>query len=324
MDVSNKKIGNSSHSLRSHIITALLSMGAAGTIVWLASGMTLVTVLANSFNLGFYIGFMLLMSAASAVLTSPIILPGLLLAASGLLLGAAVVTLAFKLKNAFNTAPSQLNNGLNEEFNLEDKPDLQKNHEDLNDHSNNLRNSNASSKGKKVDLIRFWGSLSLTSLVSSGATALLGWFATDLVISLSIIPAFLLGMTLAIVLVPLSIALSGVFALPAFTALMFALGGFVTGAAVTTFATYFLSDEPIVAHGDVSVLNVSMDNPEKEDSHQKMLISLKNDKSNNKDFKNPGLSGQRSVVPKVTQERNEIKTEDTDPTEQYSFCGLRF
>lgn len=326
MDASNKKNSKSALSLRSHIIAALLSSGAAAILLWLASGMSLAAVIVDSFNLGFYIGFMLLMSAAPAVLASPIILPGLLLTVSGLLLGVSAVAFAFKLKSIFGLTQNKSGNSLTRESSSEDKSELLIKHDDLNNQSSNLGKGKDSSLKKKYDYIRYWGSLSLTSFVSSGATALLGWFATDLVVSLSIIPVFLTGMTLAIVLVPLSIALSGVFALPAFTALMFTLGGFSVGSVAAALTSYFLSDGCAQDNGVKAVIEGSKDNScENQESHKKMLHGLKSDKlSSNEELINSERSEQTSRVSKITKDdNNSIKEEEINAKEEYSFCGLK-
>ncbi|HAT1658201.1 TPA: hypothetical protein ACT96X_000547 [Legionella pneumophila] len=332
MAVSNKKDSEFTPSLRSHIIAALLSTGVAAIILWLASGMTLAAVIVDSFSLGFYIGFMLLMSAAPAVLASPVILPGLLLIVSGLILGGAAATFAHRLKSNFGLAQNNTGNGLSNEL-TKDKSELLVSYNDLQCQSDCLESGNTLSQqnkdnplGKQHGFMKFWGSLGLTSLVSSGSTALLGWLATDFVVSLSIIPVFLLGMTLAIVLVPLSIALSGIFALPAFTALMFALGGFATGAFATTLATYFLSDNQVQGHPVEPIIRDLMEKQcEGQISHQKILNGLKKDKLNlNEEVTNTDLNEQKTGISKLSRSDDCIKAEAVNTTEEYSFCGLRF
>ncbi|HAT8938316.1 TPA: hypothetical protein JBH59_00810 [Legionella pneumophila] len=332
MAVSNKKNSEFTPSLRSHMIAALLSMGAAAIILWLASGMTLAAVIVDSFSLGFYIGFMLLMSAAPAVLASPVILPGLLLVVSGLFLGAVAATFAHRLKN--NPSLPQNNNG-NDLINelTKDKSELLISHDDLQCRSNSLEGENTLSQqnednvpGKKFGFMKFWGSLGLTSFASSGVTALLGWLATDFVVSLSIIPVFLLGMTLAIVLVPLSIGLSGIFALPATTALLFALGGFATGVFAATLAAYVISDNQAQNHPVEPIIRSSMEKQcEDQVSHQKILNGLKKDKlTANKEVTNSDLNDQESRGPKTSKSDTGVKEEHINTAEEYSFCGLRF
>ncbi|HAZ7571779.1 hypothetical protein OQJ02_08595 [Legionella sp. PATHC032] len=332
MAVSNKKNSEFIPSLRAHIIAVLLSMGSAAIILWLASGMTLAAVIVDSFSLGFYIGFMLLMSAAPAALTSPVVLPGLLLVVSGLFLGIAAATFAHRLKNNFSLGQDNNGNGLINEL-TKDKSELLVSHDDLRCHSESLKGENSISQHNENNLpveksgfMKFWGSLGLTSFISSGSTALLGWFATDFVISLSIIPVFLLGMTLAIVLVPLSIALSGIFALPAVTTLMFALGGFATGVFATTLGAYFVSDNQQQDHPVEPIIRNSMVKQyEDQVSHQKILNGLKKDKLNaNVEVTNSDLNEQKSRASKISKSDNGIKAENINTTEEYSFCGLRF
>lgn len=145
MAVSNKKNSEFTPSLRSHMIAALLSMGAAAIILWLASGMTLAAVIVDSFSLGFYIGFMLLMSAAPAVLASPVILPGLLLVVSGLFLGAVAATFAHRLKNNPSLPQNNNGNGLINEL-TKDKSELLISHDDLQCRSNSLEGENTLSQ----------------------------------------------------------------------------------------------------------------------------------------------------------------------------------
>ncbi|HAT9918778.1 TPA: hypothetical protein JBE16_00685 [Legionella pneumophila subsp. pneumophila] len=331
MAVSNKKNSEFTPSLRSHMIAALLSMGAAAIILWLASGMTLAAVIMDSFSLGFYIGFMLLMSAAPAVLGSPLILPGLLLVVSGLFLGAVAATFANRLKNNPSLSKNNNGNGLINEL-TKDKSELLISHDNLQCRSNSLEGENTLSQqnednvpGEKFGLMKFWGSLGLTSFVSSGATALLGWLATDFVVSLSIIPVFLLGMTLAIVLVPLSIGLSGIFALPAVTALMFALGGFATGV-FATLSAYVIADNQAQDHPVEPIIRSSMERQCKDQgSHQKILNGLKKDKlSANEEVINSDLNEQKSSGPKTSKNDTGVKEEHINTAEEYSFCGLRF
>lgn len=296
-----KKNNNSSFSLPAHILSAILSIGITALILWLATGMSIATVIADAFSLGFSIGFLLLATIAPAIFASPLILPALFLVSAGLILGAATVGIVWKLTSMFGADAGKPDGVTNEVLKTETESNPEVKQKSL---ESDLNKQNT---GLVASI-----SIGLTALISSGATVLMGLFASELIISASIIPIFLLGMATAILLLPPLIAFGAALDLPLLIFASLLGAGLAAGAAATSLAVYLKSGTRADAD-DVNSLKSSNASEHSQDSPthspRKIIDGLGVDKQNRSEhipvrdmknhkpvFKDPEATAKTSLI----------------------------
>lgn len=277
MAVSKQK-NNNFNTWGIHFVTAISTVGITSWIIWLATGMSIASLLNQAFIFGAYAGVGLLFAAISALAITPFALSAIYLSVTGLLLGAGAVGLTIGIRkliqgNNNSMGVSEQNGQSEDELNSLDEESNESTKQD------NLNLKQQSSQMKKADsdgrneVWKKLGSIGLNTFISSGLTILMSFFAPNVLVALAIVPTFLAGLALGLFVTPFFAAVEfmGPLTLP------FISGAFLIGTLATSFTAYFMSNDHTEHLSTGSVQDFSVIEEEsktQKDSPSKMMQKL--------------------------------------------------